>query len=247
MARTLLVFSAGDGVGLARTCLGVLRALDRRGVHVAFVKPVAQPRPDGGRDRSTALVTATTALYPRIRSPAPRSSTGSGPADSTPCWSRSLLHGSRCMSDQTLSLSRGSVHARPRCTLANLNRALAAALDAEVVLVASWPAGNPRGCEDRADGVADPARDPVAGTVDGLAESLAVTADAYSAGENARVVGCVVNGLPETEPSAAIQFGEALRPAWAAPDRSGVASARADLVAGVRPCPRAGSARVPIG
>jgi anti-anti-sigma factor len=45
--------------GLARTCLGLLRALDRRGVRVAFVKPVAQPRADGGPDRSAARVTAT--------------------------------------------------------------------------------------------------------------------------------------------------------------------------------------------
>jgi AAA domain len=46
MARSLLVAPAAEGVGLARTCLGLLRALDRRGVKVAFVKPVAQPRAD---------------------------------------------------------------------------------------------------------------------------------------------------------------------------------------------------------
>ena len=54
MARSLLVAPAAEGVGLARTCLGLLRALDRRGIKVAFVKPVAQPRPDGGPDRSAA-------------------------------------------------------------------------------------------------------------------------------------------------------------------------------------------------
>ena len=31
MARSLLVAPAAEGVGLARTCLGLLRALDRRG------------------------------------------------------------------------------------------------------------------------------------------------------------------------------------------------------------------------
>jgi len=64
MARSLLVAPAAEGVGLARTCLGLLRALDRRGVKVAFVKPVAQPRADGGPDRSTARVTAIMALRP---------------------------------------------------------------------------------------------------------------------------------------------------------------------------------------
>src|ERR1700724_664070 len=64
MARTLLVVPTAADVGLARTCLGLVRALDRRGVNVGFIKPVAQPRADGGPDRSTALVAATTALRP---------------------------------------------------------------------------------------------------------------------------------------------------------------------------------------
>ena len=64
MARSLLIAPAAEGVGLARTCLGLLRALDRRGVKVAFVKPVAQPRADGGPDRSVARVTAITTLRP---------------------------------------------------------------------------------------------------------------------------------------------------------------------------------------
>src|ERR1039458_4332278 len=64
MARTLLVVPNAAGVGLARTCLGLVWALDRRGVNVGFVKPVAQPRADGGPDRSTALVAAITALRP---------------------------------------------------------------------------------------------------------------------------------------------------------------------------------------
>ena len=64
MARSLLVAPAAENVGLARTCLGLLRALDRSGVRIAYAKPVAQPRPDGGADRSGALVAAVTALHP---------------------------------------------------------------------------------------------------------------------------------------------------------------------------------------
>ena len=64
MARSLLVAPAAVDVRLARTCLGLLRALDRRGIKVAFVKPVAQPRADGTPDRSAALVAAVTALRP---------------------------------------------------------------------------------------------------------------------------------------------------------------------------------------
>src|ERR1700676_4265057 len=64
MTQTLLIVPAGAGAGLARTCLGLVRPLDRRGVNVAFAKPVAQPRPDGGPDRSAALVAAIPPLRP---------------------------------------------------------------------------------------------------------------------------------------------------------------------------------------
>ena len=64
MTRTLLVVPSAADAGLARTCLGLVRALDRRGVNVAFVKPVAQPRHDGSPDRSVALVAAISALRP---------------------------------------------------------------------------------------------------------------------------------------------------------------------------------------
>ena len=71
MARSLLVAPADEEVGLARTCLGLLRALDRSGVHVDYVKPVAQPRADGAPDRSAALVAVVSTLRPLDRSAPP--------------------------------------------------------------------------------------------------------------------------------------------------------------------------------
>ena len=64
MARSLLVAPVADHAALARTCLGLLRALDRQGVKVAFVKPVARPVADGCPDRSGQLVAAITGLHP---------------------------------------------------------------------------------------------------------------------------------------------------------------------------------------
>ena len=62
------------------------------------------------------------------------------------------------------------------------NEVLARALDAEVLLVGSWLSGP--------------------GGVEILAERLAIAADGYTAGEQARVVGCVVHGLPAAGPRA---------------------------------------------
>jgi phosphate acetyltransferase len=210
MARTLLVVPTAAGVGLARTCLGVVRALDRQGVNVGFVKPVAQPRADGGPDRSTALVAATTALRPPEPLPAARleQQLGAGGLDVVletivaawqPAYDRSDV-----VVVEALSPGPTKLYA------SGLNQALARALDADVLLVASWPVAATGSGGNRADHTAQPELDPAQGTVEGVAETLAITASGYWSGEHPRVIGCVVNGLPADDMSAATQLDEAL-------------------------------------
>ena len=176
MARSLLIVPAADETGLARTCLGLLRALDRVGVHVAYVKPVAQPRADGTPDRSAALVAAVTALRP----PEPLSTAelerqlGEGGLDVAldkivAAW-EPIYRRSDVVVVEGLSPGPSKLYASA------LNQALARALDADVLLVGSWPS-DPDG-------------------VDGLAEQFAIAAGGYTSGEQACVVGCVVHGLP---------------------------------------------------
>ena len=196
MARTLLVVPTAAGVGLARTCLGLVRALDRRGVNVAFVKPVAQPRADGGPDRSTALVAATTALRP----PDPLSTAqleqqlGAGGLDVVlekivAAW-QPVYDRSDVVVVEGLSPGPAKLYA------SGLNQALARALDADVLLVASWPAAGAGSGKDRADRAAETGPTRSRALSRRLAETLAITASGYWSGEHARVVGCVVNGLP---------------------------------------------------
>ena len=176
MARSLLVAPAAEDVGLARTCLGLLRALDRGGVHMAYVKPVAQPRADGSPDRSVALVSAITTLRP----PEPLSTTelerqlGEGGLDVVlekivAAWSP-IYDRSDVVVVEGLSLGPSKLYATA------LNQALARSLDADVLLVGSWPP-KPHGVQD-------------------LAEQLAIAASGYNSAENVRVVGCVVHGVP---------------------------------------------------
>ncbi len=63
MPRTVLVAPAGRDVGLSSVCLGLVRALDRQGLRVAFVKPVAAP----GEGRSVPLMK----LAARLQAPEP--------------------------------------------------------------------------------------------------------------------------------------------------------------------------------
>jgi phosphate acetyltransferase len=220
MARSLLIAPAADDVRLARTCLGLLRALDRRGVKVGYVKPVAQPRPDGGPDRSAALVAAVTALRP----PEPLSTAeleqqlGTGGLDVVlekivAAW-EPVYAASDVVVVEGLSTGPSKLYA------SSLNQALARALDADVVLADRW----------RPDADAD-----------AVAEQFAIAAGGYASGEQARVAGCVVHGLPQADAAATADLraalaGYRLRLLAGVPDRPALTWPRVlDLVRELRP------------
>lgn len=189
MAHSLLIVPAEEEARLARTCLGLLRALDRRGLKVAFVKPVAQPRADGGPDRSAALVAAISILRP----PEPLTTSeleqqlGEGDLDVVlekivAAWEPAYA-GSEVVVIEGLSSGPSTMYA------SSLNQALARALDADVILAGTWPAD---------------------GNVDGLAERLAIAAHGYLSGEQARILGCVVHELPADDTAAMTRLQSAL-------------------------------------
>src|ERR1039457_7192970 len=179
MARSLLVVPTGASVGLARTCLGLVRALDRQGVNVAFVKPVAQPRADGGPDRSSALVAAISSLRP----PDPLSTAeleqqlGAGGLHAVLEKIVAVLEPVHDRSDVVVveALTPGPA----RLYAIELNQALARALDADVLLVAGWAATAEGSDEDRARRAAESGPDPIASAIETLAETLAIAASGY--------------------------------------------------------------------
>ena len=52
MSRTIMLIPTSAGVGLTSVSMGVLRAMERKGVSVSFYKPIAQPRSGGRSTRS---------------------------------------------------------------------------------------------------------------------------------------------------------------------------------------------------
>jgi len=61
MKHAFFLAAAGTGVGLTTVALGLVSALDRRGVRVAFFKPIAQASEgDSGPERSTLFIRKTT-------------------------------------------------------------------------------------------------------------------------------------------------------------------------------------------
>ena len=65
MKHAFFLASAGTDVGLTTVALGLVNAMDRRGVRVAFFKPIGQSTDsDSGPERSTHFIRATTMLKP---------------------------------------------------------------------------------------------------------------------------------------------------------------------------------------
>src|SRR3984893_17609768 len=65
MKHAFFLAPAGTSVGLTTVALGLVNALDRRGVRVAFFKPIAEgSEASSGPERSTHFIRATTTLKP---------------------------------------------------------------------------------------------------------------------------------------------------------------------------------------
>ena len=188
MSRTLLLVPTGPYVGLTSASLGLLRALDQRGVNVGYVKPFAQPRREGGVDPSADLVRALTSLRP----PDPLSAIdvhahlGVGGIDRAIEEAVGRWRPVRDAYD--VVVVEGLKPAPSQSSASRLNEAMARALDAEVILIGSYRADEPAG-EDQ---------DPVAlhEAFEHIAEGLTIARSAYTRGEHTRVVGCMITRVP---------------------------------------------------
>ncbi len=190
MSRILLVVPTGHRVGLTSTSLGLVTAVDRAGIAVGFVKPVAQtPGSDG--DHTAELVRLTTALAPPRSVPAERAAEllGAGRLDE-------LMEAALAVTEEVapadVVIVEGLAPSPENVWSTRVNAALATALDADVVLVAAGT-------------------DPGAYPADRLADAVAIAAAPYRSGERLRVAGAVVNRVPQVSPVAVSRISAALR------------------------------------
>lgn len=57
MSRTIMLIPTGTSVGLTSVSLGVLRAMERKGMRLSIFKPIAQPRSNSdAEDHTTAII-----------------------------------------------------------------------------------------------------------------------------------------------------------------------------------------------
>ena len=224
MARTLLVAPAGRQVGLTTACLGLVRALDRQGLRVAFAKPLA----GRGEDRSVPLMRLGAHLAPPPpldRDEAERLLAAGDDQtllEHVVALCQAAGHGADVLVVEGLAPEPGMVWS------SRVNALVAKALDAELVLVAS-ASGH------------EPAPGAVRGSAQELAQAVAIAARGYGAGEG-RTVACLLNRAGEAGAPDGVALplyraaleAEGLRLLGAVPTSPALAAPRVlDLVAGV--------------
>ncbi|MEH6564104.1 MAG: phosphate acetyltransferase [Halopseudomonas sp.] len=177
--HTFFVAPTGFGVGLTSTSLGLIRALERTGLRVHFLKPIAQPHPgDEGPERSTELISRTLGLTPPAAMPLAEVEHLLAIGELDDLMEEMVSRYQQAAKDADVVVVEGMVPTRQSSYAAQINQALAKSLDADVILVTT-PDG-----DDMAT----------------LADRIEIHAQAFGGPAHPKVLGVIVNkvhGLEE--------------------------------------------------
>lgn len=163
------------GVGLTSVSLGLVHALDRIGIRVGFVKPIAQPGGPPGPERSTHFVRAITDTDPPEPLPYGEAEALLGSGRDGRLLEEVIARFQRAAEGAQVVVVEGLAPAPEAVNVEGLNADVAQALDADVILVGSIGRG----------------------TVESFCQRLELTAALFGGVREPRVLGCVVNKLNE--------------------------------------------------
>ena len=174
MKTTFFLSPSSTDAGLTTVSLGLGRALQRRGVIVAFVKPIAQQHPNAkGGERSRAY--AETALGIRPAEPIPYAEAADALHNGRvqDVMERVIAVFEASTREADVAVVEGLIVNEGDLASARLNQAIARALDARVILVDAFADGDAAQMQTR----------------------LRVGSSAYASGGPSvkRVVGCILN------------------------------------------------------
>ncbi|MDG4563224.1 MAG: phosphate acetyltransferase [Candidatus Competibacter sp.] len=186
MAIAILVVPTEPRVGLTTVALGLVHALDRKGIPVGFCKPIGQPHAtDTGPERSTRLARAVTSLNPPEPMPAAEAENLLGHDRENILLEEVIARYERAAQKASVVVVEGLVDTEERSYGTHLNAKMAQSLDARIIIVAAPGRDNPRQ----------------------VAELVEVVAQAYGGIRHERMIGCIVNLLDApVDPTGHIRF-----------------------------------------
>ncbi|MBD1575501.1 phosphate acetyltransferase [Vibrio sp. S11_S32] len=150
MSRTIMLVPVSAGVGLTSVSLGVLRAMERKGVNVSFFKPIAQPR--GGKDvpdLTSSIIAASSDM--KIAESTPMSEAGAFISNEKmdELLEQIVARYNAVSTSSEVVLIEGLVPTRKHPFANQVNAEIAKTLGAEIVFVATPANNNPAQLKER--------------------------------------------------------------------------------------------------
>lgn len=176
--HTFFVAPTGFGVGLTSISLGLIRALQRTGLRVHFLKPIAQPHPgDLGPERSTELITRTLGLSPPPPLALAEVERRLANGELNEVLEDIISRYQQAALDADVVVVEGMVPTRQASYAARINNHLARTLDADVILVSA------------------PESEPMSS----LANRIEIHAQTFGGPRDPKVIGVIVNKVTELD------------------------------------------------
>ena len=149
MSRTIMLIPISAGVGLTSVSMGVIRAMERKGVSVSFFKPIAQPRHGGDQpDLTSTIIEATSDI--KTAEPVQMSKAqellGNEQMD---VLLETIVERFNQINDASVTLIEGLVPTRKHPFANQVNYEIANTLGAEIVFVATPGTYNPIQLKER--------------------------------------------------------------------------------------------------
>ncbi|PML04090.1 phosphate acetyltransferase [Vibrio breoganii] len=149
MSRTIMLVPISAGVGLTSVSMGVIRAMERKGVNVSFYKPIAQPRTGGSQPDLTSTILES-ANDIKIGTPTPMDEAQALIRnEQMDVLLETIVERFNQINDADVTLIEGLVPTRKHPFANQVNEEIAKTLGAEIVFVATPGTYNPSQLKER--------------------------------------------------------------------------------------------------
>ncbi|WP_211282927.1 phosphate acetyltransferase [Pantoea rwandensis] len=174
MSRTIMLIPTGTSVGLTSVSLGVIRAMERKGVRLSVFKPIAQPRAGGDApDQTTTIIRKNSAIPAAEPLQMSRVESLLGSNQQDVLMEEIIANYHANAQDAEVVLVEGLVPTRKHQFASSLNYEIAKTLNAEIVFVTAL--GND-----------SPAQ---------LKERIELTQSSFGGSKNKNITGVIINKL----------------------------------------------------
>ena len=174
MSRTIMLIPTGTSVGLTSVSLGVIRAMERKGVRLSVFKPIAQPRAGGNApDQTTTIIRKNSSIPAAEPLEMSRVESLLGSNQQDVLMEEIIARYHENTQDAEVVLVEGLVPTRKHQFANALNYEIAKTLNAEIVFVTAL--GND-----------SPAQ---------LKERIEVTQSSFGGSKNKSITGVIINKL----------------------------------------------------